>query len=351
MINRDDLSAAVRAGIISESQAISIATLATSRGEELKHLKPIEEPFKIFSGFNEIFIVVGLGILTLGWYFTSFLLIGSRGFDHIPVVSFASAVFIWLLCEYFICHRRMLAPAIVLSLLWTGNASLGFSFAYAEIFMIVRQDYSSLLMPIGLTTLSLFVFWWRFAVPFVMVLIALGIFSFALLLTAVQTGIPATAMNIFQLSSEGPFAWVTLAVGLLVFTVAMWFDMSDPHRMTRRSDQGFWLHIITAPVLVNTFALSFIQQETIISNFLLLLVLAVISVIAVIIDRRSFLISSAGYCVALSIMFFDEVSAGGIFLGLGVFLVTLGSFWERIRCQVISLLNPVLPVKYLPPTM
>ncbi|MCY4305014.1 MAG: hypothetical protein OXC62_09610 [Aestuariivita sp.] len=351
MIGRDDLSAAVRAGIISESQAISIMTLAVSRREEAKCLKPIEEPFKIFNGLNEIFIVVGLGILTLGWYSTSLLFIGSRGFEQIPILSFASAVFIWLLCEYFIRHRRMLAPAIILSLLWTGNASLGFSFSYAEIFMIIQQDYSSLLMPIGLTMLSLLVFWWRFALPFVMVLIALGTFSFALLLTAVQTDTPATAMNIFLLSREGPFAWVTLAVGICVFAVAMWFDMSDPYRITRRSDQGFWLHIVAAPVLTNTFALSLIEQETVVSNLLLLLVLAVISLVSVIIDRRSFLISSAGYCVALSIMVFDEFFAGGIFLGLGVFLLTFGSFWERIRCQVILLLKPVLPIKHLPPTI
>ncbi|MGK4495665.1 hypothetical protein ACSLVN_28040, partial [Klebsiella pneumoniae] len=40
---------------------------------------------------------------------------------------------------------------------------------------------------------------------------------------------------------------ITLAGGVLVFLLAMWWDMSDKERRTRRSDVAFWLHLAAAP--------------------------------------------------------------------------------------------------------
>ena len=67
MIERDDLRAAVSAGIVTEAQAASLSSLAHSRSGARENLAPGDEPFELFKGFNEIFIVIGLVILAVGW--------------------------------------------------------------------------------------------------------------------------------------------------------------------------------------------------------------------------------------------------------------------------------------------
>jgi len=67
MIERDDLRAAVGAGIVTEAQAAALAALSDSRRGARENLTPGDEPFELFKGFNEIFIVIGLLILTVGW--------------------------------------------------------------------------------------------------------------------------------------------------------------------------------------------------------------------------------------------------------------------------------------------
>ena len=127
----------------------------------------------------------------------------------------------------------------------------------------------------------------------------------------------------------------------------MAFDLSDPHRVTRRSAQGFWLHVVAAPALVNTIALSLLERD---QGVVLALVLGFFALIAIVIDRRSFLITAIGYIVALSTTVFDSEGTGISILMLGVVLVILGAFWARIRAVLLSLLSGVLPLHRLPPS-
>ena len=79
--------------------------------------------------------------------------------------------------------------------------------------------------------------------------------------------------------------------------------------------------------------------------------LAIIALVAIIIDRRSFLIAAVGYCVALGATIFDTSGAGYVVLMLGITLVLLGAFWEQIRAQLLTLFSPILPLKRLPPSV
>ncbi len=350
MISRDDLRAAVGSGLLTEAQAASLSALSDSRRGAREDLAPGDEPFELFKGFNEIFIVVGLLILASGWVAVNTASMLTEIVNYRTQATSAALIgagVIWALSEYFIRRRRMVAPAIALSLLFAANAVTGFTAQYAQPFMIAQEDYSSLPLGLGLATLALLVYWLRFRVPFAMALIALGLFAVALILTAEQSGGPVEFADLFLLSAEGPFAWVTLVVGLLVFAVAMGFDLSDPHRVTRRSAQGFWLHVVAAPALVNTLALSLLTNE---QTLTLALVLGLFALIAIIIDRRSFLITAIGYIVALSSTVFDVEGAGFSILALGIALVILGAFWARIRAALLSLLSGVLPLHRLPPS-
>lgn len=349
MIERDDLRAAVGSGLLTEKQAADLISLSDSRRGARENLNPGDEPFELFKGFNEIFIVVGLLILSSGWWGVSILVFNDRVVnlqDFAMWSSLLAGVVLWLLSEYFVRKRRMVAPAIALSIMFAGNAAFGFVSVLSEPFMIAQSDYASVPFPLLLATLALAVYWWRFRVPFAMAMIALGLFAVAIVFAASREGRIVDLSEFFLLSAGGPFAWITLVLGMVVFAVAMMFDMSDPHRVTRRSANGFWLHMVAAPALVNTMALSLLDQ----SNLILLAVLALFAIVAIVIDRRSFLIAAIGYIVALGAAVFDGAGTAPTILILGIVLLLLGAFWERIRARILRVMPGFIPLHRLPPS-
>ena len=350
MIGRDDLKAAVGAGIVTEAQAASLAGLADSRRGARSDLAIGDEPFELFKGFNEIFIVVGLLILSFGW--ASFVGIAYASQISNPqqfalLYGGAGTAALWLLSEYFVRRRRMVAPAIALSILFAINAALAMTAYFAQPFMVAQADYSSLPWPFAVGTFTLLIYCFRFRVPFAMAMIAVGCFIVAILMAATSQGTPQSPSDLFLLSAGGPFAWITLLLGLAVFAVAMMFDMSDPHRVTRRAANGFWLHVVAAPALVNTIALTLLDRD---ANWALFGVMMVFAVVAIIIDRRSFLIAAIGYILALASTVFDGDSAAMTVLLLGVILLLLGAFWEKIRARLLRLLPRFVPLHRLPPS-
>ena len=353
MIERDDLRAAVGSGLLTEKQAADLISLADSRRGARENLHPGDEPFELFKGFNEIFIVIGLLILAFGWWGGATLILGGQAMniqDHTVWVTLIGGGVLWLLSEYFVRKRRMVAPAIALSVMFAVNAIFGFTAALAEPFMVAQGDYSSVPFPLFLATLALAVYWWRFRVPFAMALIALGLFTVAIVYAASREGRIGDLNEFFLLSAGGPFAWITLVLGIAVFIAAMTFDMSDPHRVTRRSANGFWLHVVAAPALVNTVALSLLDRSDGASNLILLAVLAMFAIVAIVIDRRSFLIAAIGYIVALAATVFDGEGATLTVLVLGIVLLLLGAFWERIRARILRLMPGFIPLHRLPPS-
>jgi hypothetical protein len=353
MIERDDLRAAVSAGIVTEAQAAALLSLGQARRGARENLEPGDEPFELFKGFNEIFIVVGLSILTFGWIGTVTVWVASDPMQIKNILMWSGilgAAALWALSEYFIRRRRMVAPAIALAVLFAANAVYGFAGAFAEVFMIAQGDNSSLPVPLALATLSLVLYWLRFKVPFALALIALGGFGLAILIAGLSRGTPDSFSELFLLSAGGPFAWITLALGLVVFAAAMLFDASDPHRVTRRAANGFWLHVIAAPALVNTAALSLLDTDAFWAQALLAGVLALFAVIAIVIDRRSFLIAAIGYTVILTGTVFEQSNAVATTLGLGAVLLFLGARWEIIRARLLAVMPDSFPRHLLPPS-
>ncbi|MGR3514710.1 MAG: hypothetical protein ACU0GG_18275 [Paracoccaceae bacterium] len=355
MIDTNDIRAAVGSGLLTERQAASLTALAQSRRGAREGLAPGDEPFELFRGFNEVFIMVGLVILGAGWIGV----VGWTVYDQLETwrstavfYSAVSATLIWAMSEYFIWRRRMVGPAILLTLMFAGNAGFGFIQQFAQVFMLAQEDYSSLIVPGLLTVGATFVSWLRFKVPFAMALMAVGLFGTALLTAATRSGTPESVTEIFVFSAESSFAWITLALGCVAFLLAMVFDGSDPHRVTRRSAQGFWLHLVAAPMIINTVALSILANESNTAYAAILAAMAVFALIAVVIDRRSFLLAAIAYVVSVLLTLnpaFEDSSGVGVILGLGAFLVFLGAFWTRIRAVLLKALPLGRLRDYLPP--
>lgn len=353
-IEPKDLRAAVGAGMITERQAASLTALAHSRRGARENLAAGDEPFELFRGFNEIFIMVGLSILAFGWAGLGGVMVATSMQNiqfTIAVICVATAVVIWLVSEYFIRRRRMIGPAIMMAILWSGNATFGLVQYFAQVFMVAQEDFSSLVFPGVLSILAIFLFWLRFRVPFAMAIMASAVFVVALVAAATRSGTPESVDQVFTLSAEGSFAWITLIIGLGVFALAMAFDGSDPYRVTRRSAQGFWLHVVAAPMIVNTVALSLLVSEVAGGNGILFGFLALIAIVAIIIDRRSFLLTAIGYVVIVASTALESEGIAWLIFGLGLFMVLLGAFWEKIRALFLK----VLPLggirRFLPPSV
>jgi len=136
MIQTDDIRASVAAGILNEKQAAALTALAHSRKGAREGLAPGDEPFELFKGFNEIFIITGLIILSIGWVGMVVAFFGEQIINYREAAfnyGLPTAVVIWLLSEYFIWRRRMVGPAIFLSILFAINAGITLISYFADL--------------------------------------------------------------------------------------------------------------------------------------------------------------------------------------------------------------------------
>jgi hypothetical protein len=347
-LSRDDLRAAVAAGMISEAQAASVVALSEARAGVRARMDGRDEPFELFRGFNEIFIVVGLFILWFGW-------VGVMGLSAATslgptTASFAAYAVVTMavvagLAWYFTLRRRMVAPSIALTVIF-GLAALQLGASLGWQIGLNFQERA--VFTAGLATVAMLAWYGAFRIPFSMALVALGVFATtgaALILQG--AGLPRP-QELFLLSADGPFAVLTIVLGLIGLAVALAFDMSDPHRVTRRSATGFWLHVVAAPAIVNTVALTLFTDDRPGSVTALMAFLAAMALFALVIDRRSFIVAGVGYVVALSLGVLEDSAMLAILL-LGLALVLLGAGWEQMRSAVMRAL-PRFPGKdRLPP--
>jgi len=346
-ITRDDLRAAVTSGVMSEAQAATLITVAETRAGVRDRISGLDEPFELFKGFNEIFIVVGLSILYAGFLgLTGVTLLGTtQGYILGMLYALIGMGVIVMLARYFTLTRRMVAPSIALAVMFGLSAGqFGISFSA----MLDMDLQGSVTMSAFVAALLLSGYYALFRVPFTMALIALSVFGIAFGFATTQGAFPESPEDFFLLSASGPFALITIALGIAGLIVAMAFDMSDPHRITRKAASGFWLHVISAPAIVNTIALTLFQNPHAGAQLALILFIALMAVFAVVIDRRSFLVSGVGYVVAVAVTV-AEGNAFIIILLLGAGLVLLGAKWEAMRRAIMRVL-PDFPGKTrLPP--
>ena len=346
-MEQDDLRAGVAAGIVTEEQAARLMTLAQSRAGLRDAMPADEEQFELFRGFSEIFISVGLVILMIG--------LGSiAGFSGGGIIAaIVTLILTFVFANYFTLKRRMALPSIVLTIAFT-----------IAIFALFTEVWPTSSEQIGLAVagavaiIALVAWYYRFKIPFTMFLI--GASALTVILTLTNTVSPTADWSeftdIFNLAGGSGLAYGTLVFGILAFVVAMLFDMRDPHRLGRYSASAFWLHLLAAPALVNTIAMTFVEMGPGLGYFFLLLTLIVVSLLALIIDRRSFLtagIAYFGFLLSLFVRgdsyFFDFGQYAWMFILLGGFVTLIGAYWTQARGAVLRVL-PDFPGKHrLPP--
>ena len=348
-VSRDDLRAAVASGVLDEAQASKLMILSDQRQGYRANMIGDDEPFELFKGFAEIFVTVGLGLLMSGFLGLTAI------FGEVVLIPAVAMLISIALAFYFTKKRRMILPSIALCISFSSTLMLVLMIGVFGNFSDPTPVQS---VTIGLVGISAMLIYYRvFRLPFAM--FELGLFGILATIGAVDLLFPGNAptstslTDYFDLRRQPYLAFGTLVFGVCAFLGALWFDLQDPHRVSRKSASAFWLHILAAPALVNTLVMSNYQMGGAVGTSLAIFVLALFTLLAIIIDRRSFLTAGLVYMGLLLASAINETGTEWApvltMLVLGLFVTSLGAFWTQTRAWLLGLL-PNFPGKHrLPP--
>jgi len=290
-----------------------------------------EEDFKLVSSFNDIFVLIACALLLLS---TAWVLNETSEVLSSLVVTATS----WALAEFFVLKRKMALPGIALLLTFVGGV-------FASIFFVFDNHYSNetvFMLAALLSSLGAWLHWRRFKVP---ITIAAGA-------AAAVIFVVSLLVSVFPVLKDGVEILMFFG-GLVVFYVAMRWDMADVKRVSGKSDVAFWLHLTAAPLIVHPVFFSlgiFDGDQSALSLAFVLILYLVLIVVSLVIDRRAFMVSSLVYVLTALVQLFkiyglagDSFAYVGVVIGLSLLL--LSGYWNKARAAVVSLLPASIHLK------
>ena len=327
-LSRTDIDLAVSQGVIDRDIADRLLAFAASQ----RSTSADEESFRLLTGFNDIFVTIGLALFLGATYWLA---------SNVStwVAKLTVAISAWALAEIFTLKRRMALPSIVLlavfvAMIFALIAELAGSSASFKANDPVPFVVAGIAAAAGAS-----VHWRRFHVP---ITVAAGFAALA-----------ASAAALANLAIPGILEHqpilVFLPLGLVAFGIAMRFDMSDRQRLTRRTDIAFWLHLLAAPLIVHSVVWNITDPSDLstVDSFLIVGLFAVLSLVAIIVDRRALLVSSLSYLIyaAWTLLHMTRWETNGwamAILCVGALVLLLSVAWRPMRAGVVRLLPPAI---------
>lgn len=318
-MNRKKLQAAAAAGIISESQIDPLLNFinADYPGSDADS----QEPLRFVRGVGDIFITLGVLFVAIAMAQISMPAL----WNIIPALVFVAAA------EWLVRIRRLVLPgvAVFMSLLYFSS----------EVLQASIGNYSNVNLAILMTMSALF--YARYRLPFTLLPLALGAIA---LLTSL--------LNIDIRSANS----VAIVYGMMIFAVALWLDSRDTERKTVLSDSAFWLHLLAAPLIVHgvMFSLLVSNDAAEYKNIAILVFFSCFFLLALYVDRRALLVSSLSYAIyavlKLSSNSFFQMENVTLFafVGLGLFIVLFGVYWQGLRRLIFSRFSGSKASMYVP---
>ena len=346
MYSEADIEAAVASGAMTPEAAASLRAMTAERAET-----PLadQEHFRLLTGFNDIFVAIALLLffISLGWLLRTGTLVS----------GLVSAAVSWGLAEFFTRRRHMALPSILLlntfvqGVFAASFAALG---ALAGVALGARGGFFvTLFAPstngsntstialifagaAAATAMAAYLHWRRFMVP---ITVAAGTVAVGAMIVALLLGFVPGLREY----------WLVLVfiAGIAAFAFAMWWDMSDTRRTTRRSDVAFWLHLVAAPLIIHPVfsTLGLLDSDEANSGRAIaaIVLYLALTVVALAIDRRAVLVSALLYVLyaIVTLLRADGEMGGSLALtGLivGSALLLLSAFWQAGRRSVVKLL-------------
>jgi hypothetical protein len=341
-ISEQSLDLAVAQGIVSVEQAARLRALEASRSGPLGEDREDDEKLRFIGGFGDVFVTLGIALL-LGS--SAYFAQANLGTAWMWAVTAALS---WLLAEFFTRKRRMALPSIALLLSFVGSAFGALAFVLATALPEGRPAWREGLgfLPdatgwaVGLSALAATglaaLHYWRFRVP---ITIAAGA-------AMASTAVIAFALVVLPGLDVHARSALVIACGVAVFLAAMGFDMADPARITRKTDIAFWLHLLAAPLIVQPLMFGFLGGVANLDTARAFGIIAIffgLGLVAVIIDRRAFLVAALAYA---GFAFGALIHRSGIqhettpatLLALGVFVLAISAGWRPLRHAALRLL-------------
>jgi len=331
MYSDEDLSQAVKAGIF---EASAVEEFRDSISSQTDTNLVDEENFRLISGFNDIFVSISayLLIMSAGWL----------SWNISPVLGLVVAALLsWFLSVFFVQKKRLALPAIILLISFVASS--------VTLLMILFSAFSknagmTFPLALGFGVVAAWIHWRKFHVP---ITVAAGMASFigCLLMLVYQVPPLKDTINVF-----------IGGCGVLTFLLAMGWDARDTTRTTRKSDVAFWLHLLSAPLIVHPVfaALGVLQGNgSLFSVVAVVLMFVFLAFLSIAVDRRAFMVSALVYVlIAFRDLFkaYDMVDSGlavsGVFIGS--MLLLLSAFWHKSRAILLRSL-PAGCLRYVPP--
>ncbi|MEM9839743.1 MAG: hypothetical protein AAF830_11400 [Pseudomonadota bacterium] len=350
---------------------------------------PDDEPLPFISNFQDVFLATGVVLLLVGLTFGAVQLTNGLSGGETARTLAISIVFIAAsagLSEVLVRKRRRTLPGIVLALVFVGstitavmamysffagagNGTLFDQFANVdagsnEVNVDTDFDWETeinamaaeipwvaklwfVLTPLAAAWAGM-AYYLRYRLPFSVAMIAGSAAATVFVICGIVA--PATTVKALPL--------LQLLLGLAVLVAAIGFDMRDPERVTRFSNNGFWLHFAAAPmVLGGALAVATVGPFYNASDFLsdtaptmgnawqalvTLIVIAAFAVIALLLNRRALLVAglvSAGTATWVLVRSVGLDNVGGsiaiTLIVLGAAVLLLGVGWNGARRSLL----------------
>lgn len=385
MAERADLEAAAAAGIIGADRVDPLHAFLKARAAAGAAPRISgEEDLRFIRNFHDVFLAIGIGLLSVGLIVAVFTIIGQRtGADFTAIAAMIGGLWlgaagvIWVLAEFFARRRRLFLPAIALCLSLVFFVTASVFCLYGAALGISNWDegvgdggladlpFPFRIMPL-IVALAAFgaasLFYWRFRLPF-----SMGVMG--------STGALVLGGLLFAAAPKETWdarTFIILLAGVLLFLAGVWFDSRDPQRATRLSDNGFWLHVAAAPLILNgALALaslsnvwgdyqaaridSMISPEgvdahannlAVLRAALTLFIVFVLGVISLLINRRALIVSALATTGIAIWMLMNATGLGqgaliaGTLVTLGGFVLVIGASWHSMRRALLGWVKP-----------
>lgn len=337
----DRISAGVSAGIITSEQALALRQLPLdSAPERFASISSGDEPFALFRGFRDVFLTLGIIALAIGLGGVSIEVFGLQ-FDGTVDwgdigLTAGLALIAWGVAEWVTARLRMPLASLVTATAFSVAFAATLLMLLSLVGLVDLDHVSSFYTVLALIAGSALLFYLRFRLPFTMALIA-GSLTFVVYRVIED-----------QMGNDADLSLQIHAglVGLVIFLVAIVFELRDRARQTRFSENAFWLHLLGAPLIVfsltgGTDAVDISSTSDAIRVFV---IVAVLGIVALMIDRRAFIVAALIYfagAIAYTINqsgMPSDVQFAATALILGLFVVGLALGWQPLRHAFLHLL-------------
>lgn len=383
MISAETLDRAVAAGLISQitRDQLEVMERAIALPPEGRRAEDDgdEENLRLVGGGNDLFVTVGTVLLSAGFFFVLTTLLPGQTFWIAGIL----AVFAWGLAEIVTRQHRMKLSSSVLALIFMAAILVALALQVEASFGIRKPETIWQLLALRQTAsragylflgggiIAAAIYFWRFRVPIIAGAIAIAFTLLAFLQTAiilydsVTTGAiaPPRLEDVPELLRAA--LYMPLSCGLIVFATGVAFDIYDRDRRKIWSDCAFWLHVVSAPMLVHPLFIMATGQNVVFghiapdANATIMLTILILGFlyVALAIDRRSLLVPTLAYFGSLGIYYLVNSASDStgvppfalILVVVGALIILFGAGWQRIRRIVVKPTLPAAVIRRLPP--